>query len=691
MNRLKQLIVEIHRRSLWQVLLIYVGAALMAYQAVQALTEGLGLPQWFPALAIVLFIIGLPIVLATAFVHEVAPPAVRPAEAPLVTEAEAAPTEVEAAALRQEARRRYRLLTWRNAAGTFVIALAAWGVVATGWLLLAGRTEREPVGVAEVARRSIAVLPFVNLSPDPENEFFADGMHDEVITQLAKIADLKVISRTSVMEYKGRSENLRAIAQELGVTNVLEGTVRRADGRVRITTQLIDALADEHLWAEVYDRDLSDVFAVQSDVAQQVATALRATLTPAERGRIEERPTENLEAYDYYLQGLEYMGRPGIRPEDYQNAERMLERAVELDPRFALAYARLSYNWATAYEFADRSEERLRHAREAADRALEIDPGLPEGHVALGYYYYAVRDLDRALEELAIAERGLPGSTTLLFVRGWVLTRQGKWDEALASLERALALNPRSTGLLARLGSTYFSLRRYEEAEACYDRALAFHPDFFEAAWSKAWVALSGRGDTRALRTVLEGAPPDPWGLATWSHLYVNYLDRDYAAALEVLSHSHVEFFEYTGQPRTLFMAMCFAAMGESDRAQAAADSARRDLEARLGERPDAPELHSSLSWAHAYLGHREDAIREAQRAVQLMPISRDAVDGPYWAWNLGTIYAWFGEVDAAVEQFDRYLSVPAPESVRFLLLQPEIDRVRDHPRFRALVEKYER
>lgn len=283
MSHLKRLIVEIHHRSIWQVLLVYIGAGWFCFEIIDSITERFALPAWLPAVSAILFLVGLPFVVATACVREI--------EAPSrgATDAEPGEDEAAVAAAHQRARRRHRFLTWRTAGLTFLVALAAWGVVTTGWLLLADRTASEQTQAPEETRKSIAVLPFDNLSTDPENEFFADGIHDDIITQLYKIADLKVISRTSVMEYKGRLENLRVIAEELEVTNILEGTVRRADGRVRITTQLIDATTDEHLWAEVYDRDLQDVFAVQSDVAQRVATALKATLTASEKGRIAER------------------------------------------------------------------------------------------------------------------------------------------------------------------------------------------------------------------------------------------------------------------------------------------------------------------------------------------------------------------------------------------------------------------
>ena len=686
MSKFKKLISDIHHRSLWQVLLIYVGGALVAYQVVQALTEGLGLPQWFPALAVVLFIIGLPIVVATALVQEVAPPVAPPA-------AEPAEIEAETAAARHQARQRRRFMTWRNAGLSFLVAAAVWGVVATGWLLLGSRG-----GVAGVERRAIAVLPFENLSPDPDDAYFADGIHEEIISQLGKIASLHVISRTSVMEYRGQRGNLREIADQLGVNTVLEGTVRRAGDRVRITTQLIDADDDAHLWSENYERQLSDIFTVQVDIAHRVTSALEAELSSEEELSVAARPTEDLEAYDFYLKAREYLGRPGIRLDNFQNAQRMLEQAVEFDPEFATAYALLSAVHAYFYEYAlDRSEERLRRSREAADRALQIDPDLSYGHRVMGSYYYTVGDYDRALEELAIAERGLPGSG--LWVRGLIMKRLGRWDESLADLEGALALSPRDPGLLFLYAQTLNSLRRYDEAETYYRKSLELQPDLIEATLTIAMIPVWRDGDTRPMRTFLDGIPPgfDPWGLVTMLRWFTEYYDRDYEAALEVLSRSGIEHFELGSSgfaqffvPRTLYMARCYAALGQNDLAHAAADSARRDLEERLREQPDDPRMRSSLGWAYALLGNKEAAVREGQRAVELEPISEDAVDGTLHVLNLGVTYAGSGDVDGAVEQFERYLSVPAPGSIAFILADPTVDPVRDHPRFRELIAKYE-
>jgi len=572
-------------------------------------------------------------------------------------------------------------------------ASVATVVLVAGWFALKGTLE--PGGPNTMEDRSVAVLPLANRSGLEEDKYFTDGIHDEILTQLSKISGLSVRGRTSVMQYRDSPKNLRQIGEELNARYLLEGGVQRAGNTVRINVQLVDSETDEHVFADTYDRELSleNLLAVQRELALRIADALNTTITAQERQQIEKVPTENPESYDYYLRGLEYLGRPGVRQENYRNAQRMLEQAVELDPRFALAYGRLSTLHAEAYEYAlDRSEERLRQAREAADLALRADPDLPEGHLALGYYYYAVRDFDLALEETAIAERGLPGSEYFHWVRALILKRQGKWDEALASLERGLTLSPREPYLLFELGMTYLSLRRYEEAGAYFDRAIALQPDAVEVVALRAMVPLLGRGETGPLRALAEAIPLefDVGGMVTLMRWSVEFLDRDYAAALEVVSNSEREFFVSQAgvAPKKLLVGACYAGMGETERARAAGDSARRELEAWLRERPDDPQLYQALSLAHALRGQKEEAIGAAKRAVELMPISKDAVDGPGFVRHLAAIYARFGEVDAAVEHFDRYLSVPAPESIKSILLDRLIDPVRDHPRFQALLEK---
>ncbi|UCC84726.1 MAG: tetratricopeptide repeat protein [Gemmatimonadota bacterium] len=686
MSRFKRLIIEVHRRSLWQVLLIYIGAAWACFELIDAVTERFGFPEWLPALAVVLFLLGLPFVVATACVHEL------PARAEPPVEGEAGEA-AEAAAARHETRRRHRFLTWRNAAATFVIVLAAWGVVAAGWLLLGERVTPEEVD----ARKSIAVLPFVNLSENRADEFFSDGVTVEIIDRLSKIADLTVKSRTSSFQYKETDKSHREIGDELGVLAVLEGEVRRAGDRVRINAQLIDADTDEHLWSEQYDRELTDVFAIQTDVAQQVAAAVGAELTAAERERIEARPTENLEAYEYYLRGNERVAR-SQEEHDYRTAVQMFERAVELDPEFALAFALLSevHTFIHWMRF-DASAERLASAKEAVERAFLLEPNLPEAHRALGYYYYqSYLDYDRALEEFAIAAKSLPNDPVLWLGIGAVQRRQGRFDQALLNLEKTVELDPRSARSAYNLGQTYALVRDYPQGVRHFDRASALNPEWSRPYGWKARCYLSLYGTTREALSVLDQASlivrdtDDPYFVR--DAVLIRAFDgryRDAIGRLESLSEETLDtqFFFF---PKSLLMARIYFWINRPEAARAYYDTARAIIERQLQEMPDDHRAHSSLGLAYAGLGRKEAAIREGMLALELMPVSKEAWKGAFRVADLARIYAVVGEHDAAIDQLDYLLSIPGEESVNLLRIDPSWDPLRNHPRFQALLEKYE-
>ena len=688
MSRLRQLITGVHRRSLWQVLAIYVVAAWVVFEVVQTVTEGLGLPTWFPAFAALLLLIGLPIVLATAFVQEGISPT-RRHDPTLMPRAESDDRPREVVGAR-------RLFSWRNAMTGAAMAFGLWGVVATGWLLLADRDDAAGME-AEEERKSIAVLPFENMSSAEEDEYFAAGVHEEIIAQLSKIGDLKVISRTSVMEYKERTQNLRTIASELGVANILEGSVRRAGDRVRITAQLIDAVEDEHLWAENYERQLSDIFAIQSDVARQIAAALKAALSDAELSQIDERPTENLEAYDYYLLGLEYRRRDPREESNLRGAAQMLERAIELDPKFALAYAWLSDTHSLIYHwYHDRTEERMALAREAVDSAFAIAPGSPEAHRALGLYHYRLLDYERALEQLELALRGLPNAAALPRNIGWVKRRQGDFEAARTYAQRAFELNPRGAGSTHDVAEANLYLRNYAEAERIYELYISLAPTSEAPYSAKAWLFLGWKGSTAQARSTLsEGSEmmaSTPERLWPRTSIWLELFDGNYEAALEKLASWRGDAFDEQQRfvPRSLLHAEILRLKGDAASARPDYDAARAELERRLRYDPQDARVHSSLGVAYAGLGRIEEAVREAKLGVDLLPFATDALLGQYRLRDLARMYTMVGEYDAAIDQLEILLERPSLTSVALLRIDPTWDALGDHPRFQALLDKYE-
>ncbi|UCC83921.1 MAG: tetratricopeptide repeat protein, partial [Gemmatimonadota bacterium] len=565
-----------------------------------------------------------------------------------------------------------------------------WGVVATGWYLLGDRLQPEPLETAAETRSSIAVLPFENLSGEQVNEPFTNGIHDDILVHLSKISSLKVISRFSVMEYRGTARNVRRIAEELDVATVLEGGVQRAGDRVRINVQLIDAQSDEHIWAETYDRDLTaeNIFAVQTDIARRIAATLEATLTADEMEQIEARPTGNLEAYEYYLRGGEIFRALGS--DNFQMAVQMYERAVELDPNFALAYAALS--WAhIRIHFFQGLPGALASARTALDEALRLGPDLSETQMAEGYYHYwGSLDYDKALERFRAVEAQQPNNSDVLMAIGGILRRQGKWEEAVAYIGRAVELDPRSEVMVSILARTYENARRWGEAERYTNRAIALNPYNPDRYKRMAELYLESQGSTARARDVLQEASLGidvAWVLLE-SGTLVRIFGEEYAAALDRLSLSApaIDTVDYF-----LAKAELSARRGQSGPARAYYDSVRVILEARVQEEPAALGLLGyELSLAYAGLGRAEDAIQVARAAVDMFPLSKDAWRGANLLSNLAEVYVRVGEYDAAIEQLELLLSIPSPLSANLLRVDPLWDPLRDDPRFQKLLEDYQ-
>jgi TolB-like protein/Flp pilus assembly protein TadD len=657
---------EVQRRKVYRVAAAYIIAAGFIIQIGSAVFPAWELPNWTFRLVVVLLLIGFPISLILAWAYDVTPQGIR-----------ATPTPSAPGAHRR-----------RN-----VIMLVATGVVisaAAGFFLL-------PRASARKIDKSIAVLPFENLSDDKENAFFADGIQDDILTNLSKIGDLKVISRTSVMSYRGKAPNIREIAKALGVSNILEGSVRRSGNRVRVNVQLINADNDEHMWAEDYDRDLTDVFAIQTDLAQKITSALQAKLSPAEKARIDRRPTQNPDAYLLFMQAHDYANRPDLFRDTSLKAEQLFEKATKLDPDFAAALAGLSMIESWMYHNFDPTPARREKARGAANEALRLQPDLPEAHLALGFsYYYGDRDYERALAEFAIAKRDLPNDAKVYMAIGAIQRRQGKWAESTANLEKAAELDPKDGSVLLNLAYSYMATRNFEAADKTFDRGIEAAPQSFGSRALKSELAIRWKGDFSVAEKELASVPPgiDPDGIVTLSRVSVLTLQRKFPEALQVIQQFREETLPGHGSapcPKAFLEAMVYRYQGDKVRAQAAFDRARVIAEQLVRENPEDAARHGQLGFILAGLGRKEEAIREGKRAVELLPESQDAFDGPEATAALAQIYAWTGERDQAFSLLDHLLIIPNGLTVPILKLDPVWDSLRTDPRFQALVDKYGR
>jgi TolB-like protein/Tfp pilus assembly protein PilF len=657
---------EVKRRKVYRVTVAYVIAAGGIIQIASAVFPAWDLPAWSLRLVIVLLLIGFPIALIFAWAYDVTPEGIRVTDpAPNVS-------------LHGRGRRNLFILL---ASGVLISSLA-------GFFIL-------PRALALKMDKSIAVLPFENLSDDKANAFFADGIQDDILTNLAKIGDLKVISRTSVMGYRDKPASVRDIGKALGVSAILEGSVRTdpKTNRVRVNVQLINAENDQHLWAEDYDRDLTDVFAIQTDLAQKIANELQAKLSPSEKAQLMRKPTENGEAYLAYLQAINL-----FVPEDIaklKQSEQLYERAIALDPNFALAIAGLSHLESWIFHTFDAAPARRTKARTLAEQALKLQPELPEGHLALGYcYYYGDLDYDRALSEFKIAQSGLPNDAEVLLSLGAIQRRQGKWAESTANFERAASLNPKDAWVLQNLGINYQALRNYEAAQKTYARGLEIAPNALGLHSLNAQLAIIWKGDLSVSEKGLARLPADfdPDGLVTQARIGVFIYQRKFAEALGLLQKIPNETLHGENgvpMPKAMLEGICYFFLNEKAKAHEAFERAREFVEKQIAQTPTNAGRHAHLGLIYAGLGRKEDAIREGKRAVELLPESKDAFEGPDITLSLAQIFAWTGEPDQALSLIEHSLNTPAGVTVPLLKLDSVWDPLRKDPRFQALLEKY--
>jgi TolB-like protein len=657
---------EVKRRKVYRVAVAYIIAAGSVIQLASAAFPAWELPNWALRLVIALLLLGFPIALILAWAYDITAQGVQ-----------ATP----AAAVSGTHRRRN------------VIMLVATGVIisaAAGFFLL-------PRVSAHKVDKSIAVLPFENLSDDKENAYFADGIQDDVLTNLSKIGDLKVISRTSVMQYRGKPTSVREIGKALGVSNILEGSVRRSGNKVRVNVQLIDANTDEHLWANDYDRDVTDVFAIQSDLAQNIAEALKAKLSPEEKSQMERKPTENGEAYLAFVQAHNLQNAI----EDFEKlkqSEQLYERAIELDPKFALAMAGYSQLESWIVNDRENTAARREKARTLANRALQLQPDLPEAHLALGFsYYYGDNDYDAALKEFEIAQRGLPNESEVYLAIGAIQRRQGKWEESNANLVKAVSLNPKDSWPLQNLAFNYQWLRDFDKANKTIDRALALNPTALDPLGIKSKLAIFGRGDfslaEKAFAAVKSVPMSDEQRVKTaLERANVFLLERKYREALQEVERLPDDLL--ASFPGTLFgkyylIGVSRKALQDESGAHEAFLKARSVGEEGLKRSPDDADMHGYLARVLAWLGEKDAALAEAQHAAELRPESKDAFKGPEITLGVAEVHTILGDSGRAIEILEGLLNRPSNVTVQGLKVNPIWDPLRNDPRFQALLQKF--
>jgi TolB-like protein/tRNA A-37 threonylcarbamoyl transferase component Bud32/Flp pilus assembly protein TadD len=589
---------------------------------------------------------------------------------------------------------------WRRRRWALVM-LAGAGVAAAVGASLYLRPWRQAVAPPPPAavhdRAAIAVLPPLNLSADGPHAYFAGGLHDELLTQLSKVASLKVISRTSVMGYQGTTKPLKLIADELGVGSIVEGSVQVVDNRLRVNVQLIDAATDQHLWAERYDRTLDDAFAIQSEVAQRIVTAVGAALSSDEQGRISTAPTLVADAYRLYLEGLEYARRPGWLESNYERAEALFEQAVARDSSFALAHAALSVvHWQMYWFRYDASPLRAARQREEAEAALRLAPGLPQAHIAMGLVHYTGRDWQSALDQYAIALTGLPNDAEVLSRMGYAQRRLGHWEDVLATFEKLVRLSPRDANLYADLGgNTLRLLRRYADAVRAYDQALGLAPGLREVAVYRAWAFVGWRGELGPLRDALSLVVPNgvvgAAGDVAAERASLLLLQRDAVGLLGMPEARNGTVFEgqTTYMPAMLYAAWAHELRRESAAARAAYDAALSRLDGASRALPDDWRVRASRGHALAGLGRRDEALREARWLRDCEACRGDAYDREP-AEHRAMILARAGECGEALAEIERLLAQPSRLSVPLFRLDPRWDPIRAGPRFQALLKKYE-
>jgi TolB-like protein/tetratricopeptide (TPR) repeat protein len=673
---------ELKRRNVYKVAIAYAIVAWLLLQAASILFPTFEAPPWTMKVFVAVIALGFPIALILAWAFELTPEGIKRAE-------DVDPSK----SVRRKTGRKLDF---------FIIAVLLLVIAA---LLFQRLHPNVSPAVSLSLEKSIAVLPFDNLSRDPDNAYFSDGIQDEILTKLASVGDLKVISRLSTAKYKSKPEDLKTVARELGVAAVLEGSVQRAGDKVRVNVQLVDAHVDTHLWAKSYDRDLKDVFTVESEVAQEIADTLRAKLSPSQSDALATAPTRDTEAYDLFLKGEyeEHQAESVFNAERFDRAQTFYRQALARDPNFALAYARLAYSELYRHWLiSNLTSAELAEVKSNIERALAIAPALPDAHLALALFYYSgYRDYDAGLRELDRALELQPSSSNGRQYRAAIYRRRGEWQRALAEFDRAVELDPRDSGIPAEIGTTYLTLRRWSDAEHELTRALALDPHNARAAQFLAVTYINSTGDIRRARQAFEGVPAESkiTVASTWGSIavmidhrvYIDVFEKHFADALkawDVASSNTPEARLRQLEARVGIQVLA----GQGAVAKSECEQTRALLEARLAERPEDRISLTALAWVYVCLGRNADALRVARQAADLLPIERDALAGPYFLAGLAEIEARTAKPEEAVKILRQLITAPAGQfvSVARLKIDPVWDPIRNDPGFQKLLSEPE-
>jgi TolB-like protein len=682
---------ELKRRNVYKVAVAYGVVGWLIVQVGTSVLPTFHAPDWVAQTLIVLVLLGFPVALIIAWAFEMTPEGMKRTD-------DLSPDEP----LPQWSKRKF--------AAVFVtLALIAAGLLAfrmvgtARWAVRAPDEEgRRSAASLPVPEKSIAVLPFENLSSDKENAYFADGIQDEILTRLATIADLKVISRTSTTRYKSKPEDLKTVSQQLGVANVLEGSVQKAGDKVRVNIQLIDARTDSHLWAKTYDGDARDIFGMETEVSQQVADALRARLSPAETQRLAGAPTANTDAYDLFLKAEfeEREAESSLQSDDFERAAALYREALRLDPNFALAHARLVMNRMHRHWYIDHlSAAELQPIQDEAELALKLAPNLPEAHISRGVvYYFGHRRYEEALQEFAAAIRLQPNNARAFEYRGYIHRRLGRWQDSLADLTTSLEQDPRNSILLGEMANTYGYLRMWKETQDFGQHALAINP---HDATSLAVLisAAIGKGDVAEASRLLTTVAPDNTLLPDFSHAGGQGI-IGYRAVIALMQHDTKAALRPFGDDsaideRRRYCARVVILLLSNDKAGARSEAERalHLVEAKLRERPEDLDAIAQASWVYLGLDRGDDAIAMAKRAVDLLPPEKDALVGPVTLVNLAQIECRAGHPAEAMEILRRLLSIPGgPQlSIQSLRIHPMWDPIRNEAAFQQLLTVQQR